>query len=100
MAGLRVTACAFQCLNRGPLIRLAARESGRLQRLLTHERLRRGRQGADEGDKHVLDLREGSTGSTRVVRSLLRDLIERGLDADRHRGSDFDRPQPTTCPNR
>jgi transposase-like protein len=35
-----------------------------------------------KGDKHVLGLREGSTESTRVVRSLLSDLIERGLDAD------------------
>ena len=38
-----------------------------------------------QGDKHVLGLREGSTESTRVVRSLLSDLIERGLDADRAR---------------
>jgi putative transposase len=38
-----------------------------------------------KGDKHVLGLREGSTESTRVVRSLLSDLIERGLDADRTR---------------
>jgi putative transposase len=38
-----------------------------------------------KGDKHVLGLREGSTESTRVVRSLLSDLIERGLDADRVR---------------
>ncbi len=38
-----------------------------------------------KGDKHVLGLREGSTESTRVVRSLLSDLIERGLDADRAR---------------
>ena len=37
------------------------------------------------GNKHVLGLREGSTESTRVVRSLLSDLIERGLDADRPR---------------
>ena len=35
-----------------------------------------------QGDKHVLGLREGSTESTRVVRSLLSDLIDRGLDAD------------------
>ncbi len=35
-----------------------------------------------QGNKHVLGLREGSTESTRVVRSLLSDLIERGLDAD------------------
>ena len=38
-----------------------------------------------QGNKHVLGLREGSTESTRVVRSLLSDLIERGLDADRAR---------------
>ena len=38
-----------------------------------------------QGDKHVLGLREGSTESTRVVRSLLSDLVERGLDADRAR---------------
>ena len=39
----------------------------------------------DKNTKHVLGLREGSTESTRVVRSLLSDLIERGLDADRAR---------------
>ena len=38
-----------------------------------------------KGHKHVLGLREGSTESTRVVRSLLSDLVERGLDADRMR---------------
>jgi putative transposase len=38
-----------------------------------------------KGDKHVLGLREGSTESTRVVRSLLSELVERGLDADRAR---------------
>ena len=38
-----------------------------------------------QGAKHILGLREGSTESTRVVRSLLSDLIERGLDADRAR---------------
>lgn len=38
-----------------------------------------------KGKKHVLGLREGSTESTRVVRSLLSDLVERGLDADRAR---------------
>jgi putative transposase len=32
--------------------------------------------------KHVLGLREGSSENTRVVRSLISDLIERGLDAD------------------
>jgi transposase-like protein len=34
------------------------------------------------GTKHVLGLREGSTENTRVVRSLLSDLVERGLDAE------------------
>ena len=38
-----------------------------------------------KGVKHVLGLREGSTESARVVRSLLSDLIERGLDADQPR---------------
>jgi putative transposase len=38
-----------------------------------------------QGNKHVLGLREGSTESTRIVRSLLSDLVERGLDADRAR---------------
>jgi putative transposase len=38
-----------------------------------------------QGNKHVMGLREGSTESTRVVRSLLSDLVERGLDADRPR---------------
>lgn len=38
-----------------------------------------------QGNKHVLGLREGSTESARVVRALLSDLIERGLDADRAR---------------
>jgi transposase-like protein len=38
-----------------------------------------------KGNKHVLGLREGSTEATRVVRSLLSDLVERGLDADRAR---------------
>ena len=38
-----------------------------------------------QGDKHVLGLREGSTEATRVVASLLSDLVERGLDADRMR---------------
>jgi transposase-like protein len=38
-----------------------------------------------KGNKHLLGLREGSTESTRVVRSLLSDLVERGLDADRAR---------------
>jgi putative transposase len=35
-----------------------------------------------QGKKHVLGIREGSTEKTQVVRSLLSDLIERGLDAD------------------
>ena len=35
-----------------------------------------------EGNKHDLGLREGSTESTRVVRSLLSDLVDRRLDAD------------------
>jgi transposase-like protein len=35
-----------------------------------------------EGRKHVLGVREGSTENTRVVRSLLAELIERGLDAE------------------
>ena len=38
-----------------------------------------------QGNKHVLGLREGSTETTRVVRSLLADLIDRGLDAERMR---------------
>lgn len=38
-----------------------------------------------KGDKHVLGLREGSTEATRVVRALLSDLVERGLDAERSR---------------
>jgi putative transposase len=38
-----------------------------------------------QGNKHVLGLREGSTESTRVVRSLLSELIERGVDAERPR---------------
>ena len=38
-----------------------------------------------QGNKHVLGLREGSTEARRVVRSLLSDLVERGLDADRTR---------------
>jgi transposase-like protein len=35
-----------------------------------------------EARKHVLGIREGSTENTRVVRSLISDLIARGLDAD------------------
>ena len=38
-----------------------------------------------QGHKHVLGLREGSTEATRVVASLLSDLIDRGLDAQRMR---------------
>ncbi len=38
-----------------------------------------------QGNKHVLGLHEGSTESARVVRALLTDLIEGGLDADRAR---------------
>jgi hypothetical protein len=34
-----------------------------------------------KGNKHVLGLRDGSTEATRVVRSLLSDLVERWLDA-------------------
>ncbi len=36
-----------------------------------------------DGTKHVLGLREGTTENATVCRSLLRDLIERGLPADR-----------------
>ena len=36
-----------------------------------------------QGSKRALALREGSTESTRVARSLLSELVERGLDADR-----------------
>jgi putative transposase len=35
-----------------------------------------------DGRKHVLGIREGSTENTRVVRSLISDLIERGFEAD------------------
>ena len=38
-----------------------------------------------QGNKHVLGLREGSTEAARVVTSLLSDLIDRGLDAQRMR---------------
>ena len=37
-----------------------------------------------KGDKHVLGLREGSTEATRVVASLLSDLVERGLRCRSH----------------
>jgi putative transposase len=51
-----------------------------------HERVILVALGIDaKGHKHVLGLREGSTESTRVVRSLLSDLVDRGLDADRCR---------------
>lgn len=38
-----------------------------------------------QGKKHVLGMREGSTEKTQVVRALLSDLIDRGLDAERMR---------------
>ena len=38
-----------------------------------------------QGNKHVLGLRQGSTEAARVVRSLLSDMIDRGLDAQRMR---------------
>jgi len=38
-----------------------------------------------DGRKHVLGLREGTTENSRVAKALLRDLLERGLDADRAR---------------
>jgi transposase-like protein len=38
-----------------------------------------------DGHKHVLGLREGTTENATVVRALLSDLVERGLDADRIR---------------
>lgn len=38
-----------------------------------------------KGQKHILGLREGSTEKAQVVKSLLSDLVERGLDADRPR---------------
>jgi putative transposase len=51
-----------------------------------HERVILVALGIDaKGHKHVLGLREGSTESTRVVRALLSDLVDRGLDADRCR---------------
>jgi putative transposase len=51
-----------------------------------HERVILVALGIDaQGNKHVLGLREGSTESTRVVRSLLSELIERGVDAERAR---------------
>jgi transposase-like protein len=40
---------------------------------------------AADGRKHVLGLREGTTENAAVVRALLADLVERGLDADRIR---------------
>ena len=51
-----------------------------------HERLVLIALGMDEqGKKHVLGIREGSTENTRIVRALLADLIERGLDAQEPR---------------
>jgi putative transposase len=51
-----------------------------------HERVILVALGIDaRGHKHVLGLHEGSTENTRVVRSLLSDLVDRGLDADRCR---------------
>jgi putative transposase len=38
-----------------------------------------------QGKKHVLGLREGTTENGAVVRALLSDLLERGLDSDRAR---------------
>lgn len=38
-----------------------------------------------QGSKHVLGIREGSTEKTAVVKALLSELIDRGLDADRMR---------------
>lgn len=38
-----------------------------------------------KGNKHILGLREGSTEKAQVVKSLLSDLVERGLDADQPR---------------
>ena len=38
-----------------------------------------------KGNKHVLGLREGSTEKAQVVKSLLSDLVERGLDAEQAR---------------
>jgi putative transposase len=38
-----------------------------------------------QGKKHVLGIREGSTEKTAVVKALLSELIERGLNADRMR---------------
>jgi transposase-like protein len=38
-----------------------------------------------QGKKHILGLREGSTEKTAVVRAMLSDLVERGLNADRPR---------------
>jgi transposase-like protein len=38
-----------------------------------------------DGKKHVLGLREGTTENSQVAKSLLRDLLERGLDPERAR---------------
>jgi putative transposase len=51
-----------------------------------HERVILVALGIDaQGNKHVLGLREGSSESTRVVRALLSELIERGVDVERAR---------------
>jgi transposase-like protein len=51
-----------------------------------HERVVLVALGIDTaGDKHVLGLHEGSTEAERVVKKLLSDLVERGLDASRMR---------------
>jgi len=36
----------------------------------------------DEGEKHILGIRESSTENTRVVRALLADLIERHVGCE------------------
>ena len=42
--------------------------------------------GADaEGQKHVLGVREGATENAEVAKTLLADLVERGLDTKRRR---------------
>jgi len=51
-----------------------------------HERIILIALGIDaQGNKHVLGLHEGSTEAARVVRKLLSDLVDRGLDAQRMR---------------
>ena len=39
----------------------------------------------DQGNKHVLGLREGATENAEVAKALLEDLVQRGLDANRRR---------------